>query len=58
MIVEFVAAHRDEHGVEPICAALEGTAAKIAPSTFYAHTSPARQPSARALRDADLSADI
>jgi putative transposase len=58
VIVEFVAAHRDEHGVEPICAALEDTAAKIAPSTFYAHTSPARQPSARAVRDAEVSADI
>jgi putative transposase len=50
--VEFVTEHRDEHGVEPICAVLEGTAAHIAPSTFYAHSSPDRQPSQRAGRDA------
>lgn len=56
--MEFVAAHRDEHGVEPICAVLEETTAHIAPSTFYAHTSPTRQPSARAVRDAELVEDI
>ena len=56
--MEFVAAHRDEHGVEPICTALEDTPAKIAPSTFYAHTSPARKPSPRAVRDVQLSVDI
>jgi putative transposase len=58
VIVDFVAAHRDEHGVEPICAVLKDTAASIAPSTFYARTSPTRQPSARAVRDAELVADI
>lgn len=58
MIVEFVAAHRDEHGVEPICAVLEETVAHIAPSTFYARTSATRQPSARAIRDAELIEDI
>lgn len=56
--MEFVAAHRDEHGVEPICAVLEETTAKIAPSTFYARTSPTRQPSARTLRDSALVEDI
>jgi putative transposase len=56
--VEFVAAHRDEHGVEPICAALQGTAAHIAPSTFHARTSPGRRPSARAVRDAELVEEI
>jgi putative transposase len=56
--VEFVAQHRDEHGVEPICAVLEGTAAHIAPSTFYAHTSPSRQPSRRAVRDGRLVKEI
>lgn len=56
--MEFVAAHRDEHGVEPICAVLEETTAKIAPSTFYAHTSATRQPSARSVRDAELVEDI
>ena len=50
--MEFVDAHRDEHGVEPICAALEDTAAEIAPSTYYAAKS--RPPSARAVRDAEL----
>lgn len=28
--MEFVTAHRDEHGVDPICAALRGSAAQIA----------------------------
>ena len=56
--MEFIAARREEHGVEPICAVLEDTAAQIAPSTFYAHTSTARQPSARAVRDAELVEDI
>lgn len=39
-------------GVEPICAVLKDTAAKIAPSTYYAAR--ARKPSARAVRDARL----
>ncbi len=56
MKVAFVEAHRDEHGVEPICAALEGTDAQIAPSTYYAHRS--RPPSARAVRDAELTEEI
>ena len=38
-------------GVEPICAQLQ-----IAPSTYYAHATKA--PSARQVRDAQLSADI
>jgi transposase InsO family protein len=54
--VAFVEEHRDEHGVEPICTALEGTDAQIAPSTYYAHRT--REPSARAVRDADLSEEI
>jgi len=54
--VAFVAEHRDEHGVEPICQALEGTDAQIAPSTYYAAKS--RPPSARAMRDAELSEEI
>ncbi|MGN6244087.1 MAG: IS3 family transposase [Motilibacteraceae bacterium] len=52
--MEFVTEHRDEHGVEPICAALKDTAAQIAPSTYWARTSPARRPSARAVREAEL----
>ncbi len=47
MSVAYIDAHKDEFGVEPICAALQ-----IAPSTYYAAN--ARVPSARALRDAVL----
>ena len=47
MIVEFIDAHRDELGVEPICEVLQ-----VAPSTYYA--AKARRPSTRALRDASL----
>jgi transposase InsO family protein len=54
--VAFVDGHRDEHGVEPICAALEGTNAQIAPSTYYAHRT--RPPSTRAVRDANLTEEI
>ncbi|AXE38162.1 hypothetical protein JS278_02937 [Acidipropionibacterium virtanenii] len=50
--VRFVAEHRDEHGVEPICRALEGTPAQVAPSTFYAAVG--RAPSARSVRDEEL----
>jgi putative transposase len=46
-MVSFIDEHRDEHGVEPICSALQ-----VAPSTYYAAKK--RQPSARALRDAFL----
>jgi putative transposase len=56
MIVRFVEEHRDEHGVEPICTALQDTAAHIAPSTYYAAKE--RAPSARALRDAELVPQI
>ena len=54
--MRFVDEYRDEHGVEPICTALEGTDAQIAPSTYYAaHT---RAPSARMVRDAELTEEI
>ena len=46
--VAYIDAHRDEFGVEPICATLQ-----IAPSTYYAAKS--RVPSAMALRDAVLA---
>ena len=45
MIVEFIDAHRDKHGVEPICQQLQ-----VAPSTYYAHRT--RAPSARSVTDA------
>ena len=47
MIVSYIDEHRDEFGVEPICAVLQ-----IAPSTYYA--AKARRPSPRAVRDAAL----
>jgi len=47
----FITAHRDQFGVEPICTALQ-----VAPSTYYAAAS--RQPSARAVRDEELKAEI
>ncbi len=43
-MVGYIDGHRDEFGVEPICAALQ-----MAPSTYYA--AKRRQPSPRAVRD-------
>jgi putative transposase len=40
----------------PICRVLAGAGAKIAPSIFYAAAT--RQPSTRAVRDHDVSAQI
>lgn len=54
--VEFVDAHRDEFGVEPICRALQDTPAQIAPSTYYAAMT--RPPSARSIRDEQLTEKI
>jgi putative transposase len=48
VIVEYIDAHRDEFGVEPICEVLQ-----VAPSTYYAAKS--RPPSARAVRDSVLA---
>jgi putative transposase len=45
-----------EHGVEPVCRALEDTPAQIAPSTYYAAKT--RQPSARQVRDGELGEKI
>ena len=47
----FVDEHRDEHGVESICKALQ-----IAPSTYYARRS--RPESARSVRDRELGEKI
>jgi putative transposase len=55
-MVAFIDAHRDEHGVEPICRQLP-----IAPSTYYAHRQLAAEPERRcrrAKRDDELRADI
>jgi putative transposase len=51
VIVEFIDAHREEHGVEPICAQLQ-----VAPSTYYAAKT--RRPSARSVTDAATTAVI
>ena len=45
MIVDYIDAHKERLGVEPICRVLQ-----VAPSTYYAHRS--RPPSARSVRDA------
>jgi len=45
VIVEYIDAHKDQFGVEPICRDLQ-----VAPSTYYAHR--ARPPSARSVNDA------
>ena len=54
--VEFIDRHKDEHGAWPICDALAETSAAIAPSSYYAAKT--RPPSARSLRDAELTAAI
>jgi putative transposase len=55
-MVAFIDEHRDEHGVEPICAQLP-----IAPSTYYEQkvreADPSRLPE-RAMRDATLRKEI
>jgi putative transposase len=50
-MIAYIDANRDRFGVEPICRVLP-----IAPSTYYQHSG--RPPSARALRDAKLKAEI
>lgn len=55
-MVEFIDRHREQYGVEPICAQLP-----IAPSTYYAQKARERDPArlpARAQRDAALSPEI
>jgi putative transposase len=49
VIVDYIDAHREEFGVEPICKVLQ-----IAPSTYYAAKRRLVEPSARAVRDAML----
>ena len=55
-MIAFIDAHRDVHGVEPICRVLP-----IVPSTYYTQAlrraDPAKQP-ARAQRDATLSVEV
>ena len=55
-MVSFIDEHRDEYGVEPICAVVP-----IAPSTYYEHKAREREPGRappRVRRDAELRDDI
>jgi hypothetical protein len=54
--VAYIDQHKEEFGVQPICAALEGTDAEIAPSTYYAATS--RPEAARSVQDRSLTEEI
>jgi len=56
MKVAYINQHKEEFGVQPICTALAGTDAEIAPSTYYA--AHARPESARSLRDRELTEEI
>lgn len=53
MKVDFVDSQKDQHGVQPVLQALEGTPAQIAPSTYYAAKT--RSASSRSRRDSDLT---
>jgi putative transposase len=55
-LVAFIDSVKDRYGVEPVCRVLTEHVAKIAPSTYYAFKK--RPPSARTLRDEDLSVEI
>ena len=62
VVVDYIDTHRGrvvegrQLGVEPICAVLRQAGVQIAPSTYYATKN--RVPSARELRDAELSEEI
>ena len=55
-MIAFIDAHRDQFGVGPCCQVLREHGVRIAPGTYYAAR--ARPPSARAVRDAQLAAEI
>ncbi|MGJ6970139.1 IS3 family transposase [Streptosporangium sp. G11] len=55
-LVAFIDEFKQVFGVEPICRVLSGHGMKIATSTYYAAVN--RRPSARALRDEELKAQI
>ncbi len=50
--MEFIDAHRDRFGVEPMCRVLTEHGVRIAPSGYYAHK--VRPPSTRAIRDGEV----
>ena len=52
----FISKHKDAFGVEPVCRVLTGSGWQIAPGTYYAAVM--RPPSARAMRDAQILAEI
>src|SRR5450756_1948483 len=56
LIVDYIEEHRDAFGVEPICTVLSSADVTIAPSTYYAART--RPPSARAVRDEEVTAEI
>src|SRR5450759_2323008 len=56
LIVDYIEEHRDAFGVEPICTVLSSADVTIAPRTYYAART--RPPSARAVRDEDVTAEI
>ncbi len=56
MRVAYIDQHKEEFGVQSICAALAGTDAEIAPSTYYAAR--ARPEAARTTRDRELTRQI
>ncbi len=56
MVVEFIDAHRDRFGVEPICRVLTEHDCKIASSTYYAFKK--RPASARSVSDAGWLIEI
>ncbi|MBV9023190.1 MAG: IS3 family transposase [Streptomycetaceae bacterium] len=56
MKVAYIDQHKQEFGVQPICDALQGTDAEIAPSTYYAAKT--RPEAARTARDQELTEEI
>jgi putative transposase len=55
-VIDYIDAHRDAFGVEPICRTLAAAGVAVAPSTYYAAKT--RPLSARAARDAVLRGEI
>jgi len=49
VLVDYIDAHRERFGVEPICEVLSKAGAKIAPSSYYAAKT--RPPSVRVIAD-------
>ena len=55
-MIDFIDAHREAFGVEPICRVLREHGCGIAPNTYW--TAKKRPPSKRALRDEELMVEI